>query len=206
MKKAFLCLLIIFCFCAVSFFSNSYALEDDSSKDKKSKGSEDSKVILPSPILSSGVSPTLSPHISSPQVTSGTITLPAPANTASSMTIGNVQSTPATITVPLSKVSEEISEVMDSGNLLGKVLDMGSEGEDYWVEVRDDGIGKEVKVIIDTDSTIIAKENKIIGFKALKVSDTVSIVYVKEDEIVKAHFISIITGKNLKVIEGPSKD
>ncbi len=105
------------------------------------------------------------------------------------------------ITVPVTALITEPADVPDSGNIIGEVLATGfSEGKN-WIDIKDPSFKQAVKITLDPEKTLAVKESKKIESKGINKGDTVSIAYSKEDGRLTAHFISVITGKDLLAIQ-----
>ncbi len=159
----------------------------------------------PRPILppvvpsgSSGISPTVSPHIASPSITHSTINIPS-TSTGSQTSIHNVQSFPINVPMPISNVLPQTPII---GNSMGKVVNKYS-GKDLtaWIEVKDEIFSEILKIKINLKNTPIIKKATAMAFKDIKIGDTVSVVFDQQGQEMSAHFVSILTEEDLKALK-----
>lgn len=169
---------------------------------KSSQGIQANRPILPPviPSPSSGVSPTPSPHISSPSIIPTTISSPPYTTPGFSQThIPTLPSTPAHIPVPAVPVYTEMPQVPIIGNTIGEVLSKGTDKKGVlWLEVKDQLFNQEIKIKVrNLQNTPIVKEAAIMRFEDIKTGDPVNIIFTTEGGDNIASFISILTEEEL---------
>ncbi|MBU3912279.1 MAG: hypothetical protein KKD90_06825 [Candidatus Omnitrophica bacterium] len=158
------------------------------------------------PPSSFGASPTPSPHISAPIVTPVSINIPyaQPDIQFQRALINNIPmpSIPVYSATPVANNPTELPQIPIIGNVLGKVLSIGTDkGNLPWIEVRDEIFDETLKIKINPSSTPVIKKTTVLSFKDLKVGDTVSVIFNQRDEEIIADFVSIMTEEDLKAME-----
>jgi len=166
-----------------------------------------SKPILPPAVPSGsfGISPTPSPHISSPDVTSTTISLPSYTTPGfPQVHIPTLPSAPVHIPTPTVPIHTEISQVPIIGNAIGEVLNKGTDKKGVlWLEVRGQLFNQTVKIKVrNLKNTPIVKQDAIMRFEDIKIGDSVNVIFSTEGQDNIASFISILTEEELKMMQG----
>ena len=166
--------------------------------------------ILPPVVPSSqpGISPTPSPQITAPVIPLTAITSPSfPPNYQPATIQTNFQSSPAQAALPGANVSTELPQIPIIGNLLGKVINKGSEKDGLpWIEVKDDLFNETLKIKINPKTTPVIKKSTVMSFLDIKTGDTVNVIFNQQDENIIANFISILTEEDLKAMEESLKN
>ena len=203
-------------FLSILFYcSVSYSAEDK--EDQRSQAAaashqqlpqdeQPSKPILPpvTPFIPSGVSPTPSPYISAPFITSSSMSMsPTPAESKfPKTTIHNLPSTPAKVTMPIINISTEPTQVPIIGNTLGKVISIRlEEGGIPSIEVRAELFDEILEIEIDLETTTVMRRTSVLKVEDIKIGDMVNVIFNQEGSRFTANFISILTEEDLKAIE-----
>ncbi|MFH1478670.1 MAG: hypothetical protein ABIG92_02715 [Candidatus Omnitrophota bacterium] len=188
MKKIFLCMALAL------FFSDLYVFNSMASEEAAKKKS---KVILPTGDISSSI-PSLSPDVTTPSLKDDAAGIQEEAAFTS---IDNIPGSPVEITLPVTEVLTNMTEAPDSGNLLGEVIDVYLDKNDYSIVIKDDNFKDPVKLQGSLNSSLVVREGRTVPFSDIKKGNWLSAVYTKEGEISKVHFISIIPEKSLHTIK-----
>ncbi|MBU1887672.1 MAG: hypothetical protein KKB46_00555 [Candidatus Omnitrophica bacterium] len=158
------------------------------------------------PPSSLGASPTLSPHISVPIVTPVPINIPytQPDVQLHRALINNIPmpSVPVYSATPVANNFTELPQIPIIGNVLGKVLNIGTDkGNLPWIEVRDEIFDETLKIKINPSTTPVIKKTTVLSFKDIKVGDAINVIFNQKDEEIIADFVSIMTEEDLKAME-----
>jgi len=155
------------------------------------------------PAVPIGISPTLSPHITTPAIAQTNITTPQFTGNPQPITIQtNFQSAPAQALLPNTNMQTELPEIPIIGNSLGKVIETGIEKEGLpWIKVKDDIFNETLKIQINPKSTPVIKKSSVFSYRDIKIGDTVNVIFNQKDENITANFVSILTEEDLKAME-----
>ncbi|MFC1667473.1 hypothetical protein ACFL0P_06410 [Candidatus Omnitrophota bacterium] len=186
----------------LTFFSViSYSAEDREnsqhspevkSYQKSRRVTEMSKPILP-PVVPSGsstISPTPSPHISVPNITSRSINMP------------HVPSVPSRILIPSTpSLQLKTTQRPMIVSVLGSVVNISPEkSESLWIEVKD-RFGRAIKIKIkNLKRTPIVKQAAVMQFKDIKIGDRVNIMFAPGERENIASFINVLTQEEFELM------
>ncbi|MFH1854198.1 MAG: hypothetical protein ABH815_02685 [Candidatus Omnitrophota bacterium] len=165
--------------------------------------------ILPPVVLpaSSGISPTPSPHIAAPSLSTDIINIELQAGRQSqNANLHKIPSVPASpptmpLVAPVGMIQSQAPEYLVN-NAWGEVLDMGFEEDGTnWIEMED-LFGQPLKIQVrDFKNTKIIKETAPASFTDIKIGDTISAVFSREGVNNVASIVNIITNKEKENME-----
>lgn len=205
MNRFFIYIVILSVF--LMFCEAAFAVEE---KDESAQQDiEESKPILPPVVPSSAsASPTPSPHIAAPSIPPTVISTPtSPVPGVSPSHIHSSPSMPAHVPGPGVPFQIEIPQVPIIGNVVGKILDKGTETDALlWIEVEDQLFNQSLKIKVrNLKGTPIVKRRTRMRFKDIKVGDAVNVIFTNDGQENIASFISILTEEELKLMTGTER-
>lgn len=200
-------IILIFCY-GISYSADdtkNLQLQQQQAASIQHQQAQNARPILP-PVTpsSSAVSPTPSPHIAAPPMSSGPISTP-PVNPVPSFPktpIYNMPSAPVQAATPAMNTAGEALQPNIIGNSIGEVIDIGREKEgSSWIQVRDDIFNETLKIKIDPVRTPVFKKTSVMSFNDIKIGDMVSVIFNQDGENILANFVSILTEEDLKLMQ-----
>lgn len=162
-----------------------------------------SRPILPPtiPATSSGVSPTLSPHISTPSISTGVINMPTHGTSAFST--GHIPSAPAHVAAPTVPFEPRMPQVPIIESTAGKVVGVGKDRDGTpWIELEDILLKRQIRIRLKSLKNIpIVKEASIMRFEDIKTESVLNVLFSTEGEENIAHFISFMTEEEIEALK-----
>src|SRR3989338_3198353 len=198
---AFIIFLFIFLsiYTCVSFGADDKKLPEDKPQPPPSQ----SRPILPPTIspVSSGVSPTPSPHISTPSIPTGVINMPT--HGASAFSTGHIPSAPAHVAAPTVPFQPRMPQVPIIESTAGKVVGAGKDRDAIpWIEVEDMLLNRRIRIKLKNLKNIpIVKETSIMRFEDIKTGSILNVLFSSEGEENMAHFISFMTEEEIDALK-----
>jgi len=198
---AFIIFLFIFLsiYTCVSFGADDKKLPEDKPQPPPSQ----SRPILPPTIspVSSGVSPTPSPHISTPSIPTGVINMPT--HGASAFSTGHIPSAPAHVAAPTVPFQPRMPQVPIIESTTGKVVGAGKDRDAIpWIEVEDMLLNRRIRIKLKNLKNIpIVKETSIMRFEDIKPGSILNVLFSSEGEENIAHFISFMTEEEIDALK-----
>ena len=198
---AFIIFLFIFLsiYTCVSFGADDKKLPEDKPQPPPSQ----SRPILPPTIspVSSGVSPTPSPHISTPSIPTGVINMPT--HGASAFSTGHIPSAPAHVAAPTVPFQPRMPQVPIIESTTGKVVGAGKDRDAIpWIEVEDMLLNRRIRIKLKNLKNIpIVKETSIMRFEDIKPGSILNVLFSSEGEENMAHFISFMTEEEIDALK-----
>ena len=196
---------IIFLFIFLSIYTCVSFGADDKKlpEDKPQPPPSQSRPILPPTIspVSSGVSPTPSPHISTPSIPTGVINMPT--HGASAFSTGHIPSAPAHVAAPTVPFQPRMPQVPIIESTTGKVVGAGKDRDAIpWIEVEDMLLNRRIRIKLKNLKNIpIVKETSIMRFEDIKTGSILNVLFSSEGEENMAHFISFMTEEEIDALK-----